>query len=147
MRLLEIDYGGPERLGCTEKYIRNLEKTLKYEQKGINAETLIEFFVSEKDKNSTFLFDYETNSENRFSRCFSADSVSRMAYGVFGDVVVFDTTYNTKKYGMIFTPFLGFDHYHQTIVFGCEFLSDEKTDSFIWLFKEFIEAMLKVHQI
>ncbi|KZV20430.1 protein FAR-RED IMPAIRED RESPONSE 1-like, partial [Dorcoceras hygrometricum] len=60
---------------------------------------------------------------------------------VFGDVVVFDTTYNTNKYGMIFAPFVGVNHHHQTIVFGCGFLSDEKTESFVWLFNNFIESM------
>ncbi|XP_075475837.1 protein FAR1-RELATED SEQUENCE 5-like [Primulina tabacum] len=93
---------------------------------------------SEKDKSSTFFFDYETDSDNRFSRCFWADPVSRRAYTVFVDVVVFDTTYNTNKYGMIFAPFVGVNHHHQTIVFGCGFLSDEKTGSFVWLLNKFL---------
>ncbi|KZV14291.1 hypothetical protein F511_43796, partial [Dorcoceras hygrometricum] len=106
MQLLEIEYGGLERVGCTERDIRNFETALRDEQKGIDAETLIEFFESEKDKNSSFFFTYETDSENRFSRCFWADPVLRKAYIVFGDVVVFDTTYNTNRYGMIFAPLL-----------------------------------------
>ncbi|XP_073126798.1 protein FAR1-RELATED SEQUENCE 5-like [Henckelia pumila] len=141
MRLLEIEYGGPEHVGCTERDIRNYEKELRDEQKGIDAVTLTEFFALEKERNSTFFFDFETNSDNRFRRCFWADPVSRCAYNVFGDVVVFDTTYNTNKYGMIFAPFVGVNHHHQTIVFGCGFLSDEKTESFVWLLNKFIEAM------
>ncbi|XP_042381983.1 protein FAR1-RELATED SEQUENCE 5-like isoform X1 [Zingiber officinale] len=143
MRILEIEYGGPERVGCTEKDIRNFEKNLRDEQKGIDAETLIEFFTSEQEKNSAFFFDYETDSDNRFRRCFWADHISRRAYSVFGDVVVFDTTYNTNKYGLILAPFVGVNHHHQTIIFGCGFLSDEKTESFVWLLKKFIEAMPK----
>lgn len=67
------------------------------------------------------------------------------AYGVFGDVVLFDTMYNTNRYGMIFAPFIGVNHHHHhhTIVFGCGFLSDEKTESFVWLFNKFIEVMPK----
>ncbi|XP_073121059.1 protein FAR1-RELATED SEQUENCE 5-like [Henckelia pumila] len=143
MRLLEIEYGGPEHVGCTERDIRNSERTLRDEQKGIDAESLIELFEFEKEKNSDFFFDYETDSDNRFIRCFWADPVSRRAYSVFGDAVVFDTTYNTNKYGMIFAPFVGVNHHHQTIVFGCGFISDEKTESFVWLFNKFIEAMFK----
>ncbi|XP_042398920.1 protein FAR1-RELATED SEQUENCE 5-like [Zingiber officinale] len=143
MRLLEIEYGGPELVGCTERDIRNFEKQLRDERKGIDAETLIELFASEKEKNSAFFFDYETDSDNIFSRCFWADHVSRTAYNVFGDVVVFDTTYNTNKYGLIFAPFVGVNHHHQTIVFGCGFISDEKTESFVWLLNKFIEAMPK----
>ncbi|KAG6437544.1 hypothetical protein SASPL_102463 [Salvia splendens] len=103
MQLLEIEYGGPESIGCTERDIRNFEKELRDEQKGIDAETLIEFFTSEKEKNKSFLFDFETDSNNRFSRWVN--------------------------------------HHHQTIVFGCGFLSDEKTESYIWLLDKFVEAM------
>ncbi|XP_073138698.1 protein FAR1-RELATED SEQUENCE 5-like [Henckelia pumila] len=143
LRLLEIEYGGPENVGCTERDLRNYERTLWDEHKGIDAETLIHFFQSENDKSATFFFDYETDSENRFSKCFRADPVSRRAYTVFDDVVVFDTTYNTNKYGMIFAPFVGVNHHHQTIVFGCGFLSDEKIESFVWLLNKFLESMPK----
>ncbi|XP_073136959.1 protein FAR1-RELATED SEQUENCE 5-like [Henckelia pumila] len=141
IRLLEIEYGGSEHIGCTETDIRNFERDLKNEQKGIDAETLIEFFASEKEKNSDFFFIYETDSEKRLNRCFWADAVSRRTYSAFGDVVVFDTTYNTNKYGMIFAPLVGVNHHHQTIVFGCGFPSDEKTKSFVWLLNKFVEAM------
>ncbi|KAH6786377.1 hypothetical protein C2S52_005929 [Perilla frutescens var. hirtella] len=141
IRLLEIEYGGPKRVGCTERDIRNFEHELRDEQKGIDAETLIEFFGSEKERNSAFVFDYETDSKNRLTRCFWADPTSRRAYSVFGDVIVFDSTYNTNKYGMIFAPFVGVNHHHQTIIFGCGFLSDEKIESYIWLFNKWLEAM------
>ncbi|KAH6800400.1 hypothetical protein C2S52_000864 [Perilla frutescens var. hirtella] len=141
MRLLELEYGGPEHIGCTERDIRNLEQEQRDEEKGIDAESLIEFFSSEKEKNSAFFFDYETDSHNKLSRCFWADSTSRMAYSDFGDVVVFDSTYNTNKYGMIFAPFVGVNHHHQTIIFGCGLLSDDKIESFCWLFNKWMEAM------
>ncbi|XP_073137664.1 protein FAR1-RELATED SEQUENCE 5-like [Henckelia pumila] len=114
IRLLEIEYGGSEHIGCTERDIRNFERDLKNEQK---------------------------DSEKRLNRCFWADAVSRRTYSAFGDVVVFDTTYNTNKYGMIFAPLVRVNHHHQTIVFGCGFLSDEKTESFVWLLNKFVEAM------
>ncbi|KAG6408053.1 hypothetical protein SASPL_131055 [Salvia splendens] len=61
MQLLEIECGGHESVGCTERDIRNFEKELKDEQKGIDVETLREFFTSEKEKNKAFFFDYEKN--------------------------------------------------------------------------------------
>ncbi|KAG6437481.1 hypothetical protein SASPL_102399 [Salvia splendens] len=109
------EHGGPESVGCTERDIRNLERDMRDEQKGIDAETLVEVFTSEKEKNSSFFFDYETDSDNRFKRCFWADHKSRSAYSVFGDVVVFDSTYNTNN--------------------------DEKTKSYLWLLNKFMEAM------
>ncbi|XP_073126237.1 protein FAR1-RELATED SEQUENCE 5-like [Henckelia pumila] len=141
MRIFEIDHGGPENVGCTERDLRNYQRSLREEHMGMDAETFVDFLQSEKEKCSTFFFDYETDSDNRFSRCFWADSVSRRANIVFGDVVVFDTTYNTNKYGLIFAPFVGVNHHGQTILFGCGFLSDERTKSFVWLLGKFLKAM------
>ncbi|KAG6412346.1 hypothetical protein SASPL_125023 [Salvia splendens] len=55
---------GPESVGCTERDIRNHERDMRDERKGIDAETLVEFFTSEKEKISSFFFDYETDSDN-----------------------------------------------------------------------------------
>ncbi|KAL2503763.1 Protein FAR1-RELATED SEQUENCE 5 [Abeliophyllum distichum] len=63
------------------------------------------------------------------------------SYAFFGDAVVFDTTYNTNKYSMIFAPFVGVNNHGQTILFGCGLLSDESTESFVWLLSKFMDAM------
>ncbi|KAL8477183.1 hypothetical protein ACS0TY_029471 [Phlomoides rotata] len=143
MRLMEIDYGGPENVGCTESDIRNYEQSLKELHKGHDVETLIFSFKSEKAKNSGFFFDYEVEANNKFIRCFWSDAVSRRYLDFFGDVVVFDTTYNTNKYGMIFAPFTGVNNHGQSIILGCGFLSDEKTESFVWLFSKLMRVMTK----
>ncbi|XP_034213032.1 protein FAR1-RELATED SEQUENCE 5-like [Prunus dulcis] len=62
--------------------------------------------------------------------------------GFFRDVVVFDTTFNTNRYGMVFVPLLGVSNHRQTVLFGCAFLIGETTDSFVWLLGEFKKAML-----
>ncbi|KAL2506119.1 Protein FAR1-RELATED SEQUENCE 5 [Abeliophyllum distichum] len=97
VRLLEIDAGGPSSLGCVEKDIRNYQRDVRHEMLGHDAETLIEHFTFEKEKNPNFVFDYETDDENKFVRCFWADCESRRSYAYFGDVVMFDTTYNTNS--------------------------------------------------
>ncbi|KAG6406445.1 hypothetical protein SASPL_134047 [Salvia splendens] len=56
----------------------------------------------------------QTGSELSVS-VFMEDPKSRRAYGAFGDVVVFYSTYNTNN--------------------------DEKTESYIWLLNKFMEAM------
>ncbi|XP_052203773.1 protein FAR1-RELATED SEQUENCE 5-like [Diospyros lotus] len=136
--LIEIESGGPSSMGCTKKDIRNHVSLLRHH----DAETLIEHFTFEREKNPNFFFDYDTDSDNRMLRCFWGDSESRRSYAFFGDVVVFDTTYNTNKYSMIFAPFFGVNHHGQTIIFGCGLLSDETIESFVWLFSKFLEAML-----
>ena len=42
---------------------------------------------------------------------------------------------------MIFAPLTGVNNHGQTIIFACGFLNDETTDSFVWLFKEFLNVM------
>ncbi|KAF7152714.1 hypothetical protein RHSIM_Rhsim01G0152900 [Rhododendron simsii] len=88
-----------------------------------------------------FTYTIEEDDEHRLTHCFWADATSRKSYQHFGDVVVFDTTYNTNKYCLMFAPLLGVNHHGQTTLFGCAFLSDEKRESFEWLFKEFLKAM------
>ncbi|BBN70215.1 Protein kinase superfamily protein [Prunus dulcis] len=83
----------------------------------------------------------EGDGHDRFSRCFWADATSRRAYGFYGDVVVFDTTFNTNRYDLTFAPMLGVNNHGQTIVLACAFLSKETTESFVWMFEEFKKAM------
>ncbi|CAA0827951.1 Protein FAR1-RELATED SEQUENCE 5 [Striga hermonthica] len=142
IRLFEIDSGGPSMMGCLEKDIRNKEAARKAELSGHDAQTLIHQFEMEKEKNENFYYVYETDEDGVFTRCFWADSESRNSYAVFGNAVVFDTTYNTNNYGMVFAPFVGVNHHRQTTVFGCALLSDEKAESFVWLFSTFIKAMV-----
>ncbi|XP_058201082.1 protein FAR1-RELATED SEQUENCE 5-like [Rhododendron vialii] len=42
---------------------------------------------------------------------------------------------------MICTPFVGVNHHRKNVLFGCAFLSDETTASFVWLFNAFLESM------
>ncbi|KAL8465225.1 hypothetical protein ACS0TY_034651 [Phlomoides rotata] len=97
MRLMEIDYGGPKNVGCTERDTMNYEQSQKELHKGHDAETLILSFESKKMKNSAFFYDYEVDENKKFIRCFWSDGISRRYYNFFGDVVVFDTTYNTNN--------------------------------------------------
>ena len=69
------------------------------------------------------------------------DGRSRIDYDCFGDVVVFDTTYRTNKYNLVYTPFVGINHHWNNLMFGCAFLLDETTTSFEWIFSIFLELM------
>ena len=69
------------------------------------------------------------------------DGRSRIDYNSFGDVICFDTTYRTNKYNMICAPFVSVNHHWKNVFFGCAFLLDETTASFIWLLETFLELM------
>jgi hypothetical protein len=51
-----------------------------------------------------------------------------MDYKYFGDVVSFDTTFQTNKFEMSFAPILGTK---QTIIFGCALMFNETIPSFV----------------
>ncbi|KAH6762432.1 hypothetical protein C2S52_019865 [Perilla frutescens var. hirtella] len=69
------------------------------------------------------------------------DSMMYEDYHLYGDVVVFDTTYRTNKYNMICAPFVGLNNHKKNVMFGCAFLTDEKIDTFEWLFEVFKKSM------
>ncbi|KAL2499549.1 Protein FAR-RED IMPAIRED RESPONSE 1 [Abeliophyllum distichum] len=138
---MEIDAGGPNLVGYVERDLRNHQRNIREELKGHDAETLIEYFSFEKEKSPNFYFDYDMDSDNKLVHCFWADSESRRSYAFFGDAVVFNTTYNTNKYSMIFAHFVGVNHHRQIVLFGCGLLSDESTKSFVWLLSKFMDAM------
>jgi len=52
-------------------------------------------------------------------------------YTLFGGLVMFDMTYCTNKYVIICAPFAGMNHHAMNVMFGCGFLMNEKSESFI----------------
>ncbi|KAL2542773.1 Protein FAR1-RELATED SEQUENCE 5 [Abeliophyllum distichum] len=68
-----------------------------------------------------------------------------MAYKEFDDVVTFDTTYLTNKYDMPFAPFVGVNHHEQSTLLGCGLVSNEDTETFVWLFRTWLQCMDDQH--
>ncbi|XP_056691909.1 protein FAR1-RELATED SEQUENCE 5-like [Spinacia oleracea] len=91
--------------------------------------------------NGGFYFDYCVDKHKHLTRAFWADSICRKNYALFGDVVTFDSTYDTNKYCLVFSPFTRVDHYKKCVTFGSALLSKEDTDSFVWLFETFLKCM------
>lgn len=77
-----------------------------------------------------FFYAIQVDQENRMTNFFWRDGKSRTNYNFFGDVICFDTTYQTNKYNMICAPFVGVNHHWKNVLFGCAFLLDETTVSF-----------------
>ena len=59
----------------------------------------------------------------------------------FSDTVTFDTTYKTNLYDMPFGLFVGVNNHFQSIIFGGVLMSDEKIDTFKWIFTEFFQMI------
>lgn len=106
-----------------------------------DAEAILKHFMHMRALNPAFYYATEVDEHQRLRSAFWVDARSRTAYTYFGDVVTFDTTYLTKKYRMPFVSFVGVNHHGQLVLFGCAFLADETKESFVWLFKTWLEAM------
>ncbi|KAK4760089.1 hypothetical protein SAY87_023220 [Trapa incisa] len=108
---------------------------------GADAQSLCQWFKKKKNGDIMFFHDVQLDQEGRVTNFFWCDGRSRIDYGYFGDVVVFDATYRINKYNMICAPFFGINHHRTKVMFGCAFLLDDTSTSFIWLFKSFLESM------
>jgi len=133
--------GGFEHVGCSKQALKNFQRDLKAYIKDSDAHMFVENLKRKKEVNKSFYYAYELDDEQRLKHIFWADGISRKNYALYGDVVSFDTTYDTNRYKMIFAPFTGIDNHRHCVTFGAAFLGDEKSESFIWLFEKFLEAM------
>lgn len=71
-------------------------------------------------KNEGFHYVIDMDDNNRLRNVFWVNARSRAAYEYFGDVITFDTMYLTNRYDMSFAPFVGVNHYGQSILLGVE---------------------------
>jgi hypothetical protein len=97
--------------------------------------------LSKRRKSNLFFYDFEVDEQGRLMHVFWADAMSRKNYKLFGDVVSLDSTYTTNQYNMIFVPFTRVNQHLQCVFLGAAFLSNQKIESYAWLFKTFLKAM------
>nr|KAJ0204717.1 hypothetical protein LSAT_V11C500243790 [Lactuca sativa] len=88
--------------------------------------------------NYTFEYKYVDSVLNAM---FWADETDKLYYKEFGDVISFDSTFRTNKYGMIFVPFTAIDNHKCSINIGACLLSNKSSESYRWL----LDVVLKPH--
>ncbi|XP_020263305.1 protein FAR1-RELATED SEQUENCE 5-like [Asparagus officinalis] len=101
----------------------------------------IRHFQSMTANDPEFYFAIQVDSSGQMRSVFWADGRSRASYLQFSDVIVFDVTYRTNKFGLPFAPFTGVNHHRQSTLLGCALLADEQEDTFVWLFEEWLKCM------
>ncbi|KAG2708236.1 hypothetical protein I3760_05G182800 [Carya illinoinensis] len=139
---LVVEAGGFENLDFQEKDCRNfIDKARKLRLGKGGGEALTEYFKRMRSQNDGFVYMIDVDEDLRLRNVFWADARSRAAYEYFGDVITFDTTYLTNRYGMPFAPFVGVNHHGQSILLGAGLLSSEDTSTFVWLFEAWLECM------
>ncbi|KAK1354970.1 hypothetical protein POM88_048226 [Heracleum sosnowskyi] len=92
---------------------------------------------------SCFGFYSDTDSDGHLTRLFWADVRGRKNYDVFGDVVSFDATYRTNKYGMVFVPFIGVDNHWKSVTFSSALFDHENETNFTWACEMFLKVFCR----
>jgi hypothetical protein len=150
MDILEMQSGGFDKVRCTAKDMYNY--CYKYKQETIvdgdgDAETVISHMKARYEWDADFFFKYLADEQGHLNGLFWSDAQSRLDYEAFGDVLVFDSTYQTNRYNLPFVPFVGLNQHRSTVIFGCGIISRETTQAYGWLLKTFLTAMAQKHPI
>ncbi|KAG7954184.1 hypothetical protein I3843_11G003000 [Carya illinoinensis] len=132
MSVLSKESGGEYNVGCIAKDVQNYLGNRRRQLLGEgDAQKLYEYFLESERNNLGFVYSIQLNENGSMGNCFWADARSRAAYQYFGDVVTFDATYLTNRYKMPFVPFTGVNHHHQSVMFGCALLINEKSKAML----------------
>ncbi|XP_057729976.1 protein FAR-RED IMPAIRED RESPONSE 1-like [Arachis stenosperma] len=99
------------------------------------------YLLRMKEKNQNFFFELELEDDQSIKLAFWANARSRAAFEYFGDVISFDTTYNTNRYNLVCGSFIGVNHHGQSILLGCALMKNEAIESFKWLFQCWLHCM------
>ncbi|KAL5731800.1 hypothetical protein ACHQM5_004497 [Ranunculus cassubicifolius] len=134
--------GGYDKLNFTQADCDNIvQKRRKTFLKMGDGALLLNYLQQRQKENPSFFYKVQVDEKNQIRNYFWSDAKMKIDYEQFGDVVCFDTTYKTNDYDMPFAPIVGVNHHRQTIIFGSALLTDETTNTFIWVFETFLEAM------
>ncbi|RYR72701.1 hypothetical protein Ahy_A02g006926 isoform B [Arachis hypogaea] len=128
--------GGRRELNFIEKDVRNyISREVRNVSEQEDAKEFGKYFLRMKEKNQNFFFELELEEDQSIKLAFWADARSRAAFEYFGDVISFDTTYNTNRYNLVCGSFVGVNHHGQSILLGCSLMKNEEIESFKWLFQ------------
>ncbi|XP_047964806.1 protein FAR1-RELATED SEQUENCE 5-like [Salvia hispanica] len=97
-KLLKEIMGGPENVGCDIIDIRNGYRDIMSNIDGSDAQMIFDYMRSQKKSSDAFYYEIEIGSHGKLTRLFWADAISRRNYHMFGDVISFDSTYNTNRF-------------------------------------------------
>ncbi|RYR40353.1 hypothetical protein Ahy_A09g046097 [Arachis hypogaea] len=106
--------GGHHELIFIEKDVRNyITREVRSVLEQEDAKEFGKYLLIMKENNHNFFFELELEDDQSIKLAFWADAKSRAACEYFGDVISFDTTYNTNRYNMVCGSFIGVNHHSQ----------------------------------
>ncbi|RYR72703.1 hypothetical protein Ahy_A02g006926 isoform E [Arachis hypogaea] len=106
-RELSMSIRRRRELNFIEKDVRNyISREVRNVSEQEDAKEFGKYFLRMKEKNQNFFFELELEEDQSIKLAFWADARSRAAFEYFGDVISFDTTYNTNRGGNALKGFL-----------------------------------------
>ncbi|PIM99714.1 hypothetical protein CDL12_27785 [Handroanthus impetiginosus] len=142
MNYLEHIEGGPGKLPFRRKDGYNFLYKQKIEStRDGDVKTAISLLQDLQTHDKELIFDFTLDSDNVLTRLFWIDGMSRAQFKMFGDVLLFDSTYKTNAYRFPLVMFCGVDNHFKTCVFGAAILYNETVESYRWLLQKFKEAV------
>ncbi|RYQ84711.1 hypothetical protein Ahy_B10g104171 [Arachis hypogaea] len=128
--------GNHRELSFMEKYVKNyITKEVRNVSEQEDTKEFGKYLLRMKEKNQNFFFEFNLKGDHSIKHAFWAVARSRTACEYFGDVVSFDTTYNTNRYNLVLGSFVGVNHHDQSTLLGCALIKNEEIQSFKWLFE------------
>ncbi|RYQ88310.1 hypothetical protein Ahy_B09g095574 isoform A [Arachis hypogaea] len=116
--------GGHRELNFIEKDVRNyITREVRNVSEQEDAKEFGKYLLRMKEKNQNFFFELQLEEDQSIKLAFWADARSRAAFEYFGDVISFDTTYNTNRYNLVCGSFVGVNHHGGNAPKG--FLTDQ----------------------
>nr|KAJ0210393.1 hypothetical protein LSAT_V11C400161580 [Lactuca sativa] len=134
--------GGYENVGPEAIDYKNFRRKVGNIIGDKDAQLVVDKMNMRKDELHNYTFEYKC-VDNVLNTMFWADETDKLYYKEFGDVISFDATFRTNKYGMIFVPFTAIDNHKRSINIGAGLLSNESIESYRWL----LESFLKAHDV
>ncbi|XP_021775628.1 protein FAR1-RELATED SEQUENCE 5-like [Chenopodium quinoa] len=117
-KMIKEYVGGYEIIGASKSDFKNFHRDLKAYFEGS---------------------DYEMDEDDCLCRALWADLICRKNYAIFGDMVSFDTIYQSNRYMYVY--YNGVDNHKKCVNFAAGFIAKEDIVSFQWLFRTFLKAM------
>ncbi|XP_027156377.1 protein FAR1-RELATED SEQUENCE 5-like [Coffea eugenioides] len=142
MRLLAVQAGGYRNLGFHETDMYNaLNRQRQVAVGDGDSDSALAFLLGKQRGDPNLFFKYSVDGHGRLNRLLWADSVCRDDYRCFGDVLVFDSTYNTNQYRFPLVVLCGVNNHYSTCIFACAFIVREGDEGYDWVISTFLEAM------
>ncbi|ESQ32306.1 hypothetical protein EUTSA_v10003748mg [Eutrema salsugineum] len=156
VKLLELEKGVQAgQLPFIEKDVRNFVRACKKtvqendafltEKRETDLLELLESCKALAERDMGFAYDCTSDENQKVENLAWAYGDSVQAYSLFGDVVVFDTTYRSITYGLLLGVFFGIDNNGKAVLLGCVLLQDESCRAFTWALQTFVRFMRGRH--